>query len=134
MEEFLKIFGSINISTVVVFLTAVVFGSKMLYQGYVGLMEMHDRKQESAAEMEKMCDLKHQVEKIGNGVVALLHFRLYAECGRIIETGHCSVEEWEDLTHLYQSYIALGGNGTGTLLYEKAALVFKKSKAHNIIK
>lgn len=134
MEEFLKICGSINISTVVVFVTAAVFVYKILYQGYIGLMEIHDKKQESLAEMEKMCDLKNQVEKIGEGVVALLHFRLYAECGRIIEEDYCSVEEWEDLTHLYQSYIALGGNGTGTLLYEKAASVFKRSKARNTAK
>lgn len=57
---------------------------------------------------------------LAQGVLALLHYRLYAECEKIIEKKSMTKQELEDLTHLYAAYHDLGGNGAGTKLYKSA--------------
>ena len=37
----------------------------------------------------------------------------------LLEQGYCSVEDMKNLEHLHEGYSALGGNGTGTELYER---------------
>lgn len=51
------------------------------------------------------------------GLVALLHDKLYNYCTEYIERGHITVEELKNLEYIYNSYHALGGNGTGTELW-----------------
>lgn len=53
------------------------------------------------------------------GVIAILHDRLYQVCTEYIERGEITVDELENLKYLYESYHNLGGNGTGTVLYER---------------
>ena len=56
--------------------------------------------------------VKEQEEErkaIKAGLLAILHDRLYAECSRCLAQGS-----------IYRSYHALGGNGTGTELYNRA--------------
>ena len=53
------------------------------------------------------------------GIVALLHDSLFSRCTSYISAGEMTTVEFENLTGLYTSYHALGGNGTGTALYEK---------------
>lgn len=54
------------------------------------------------------------------GLLALLHDRLYAECERIIRKNSITKQEIDDVNHLYAAYHSLGGNGTGTRLYKEA--------------
>ena len=54
---------------------------------------------------------------IKEGLLAILHDRLYQECNRLIAQGFCTVEDMKNAEYLYKSYHALGGNGTGTELY-----------------
>lgn len=66
---------------------------------------------------------------IKEGLVAILHDRLYAECRRCIAGGSVTVEELKNIEYLYNAYHALGGNGTGTELYTRAkALKIKEEK------
>ena len=51
---------------------------------------------------------------------ASLHERLYAECSRYIAQGSIDTDGLRNLEYLYRSYHALGGNGTGTELYNRA--------------
>lgn len=58
-------------------------------------------------------------EAVEDGVKALLHDRIYqgyADCER---KGYATVEDIENLDYLYRPYHALGGNGTGTELFER---------------
>lgn len=62
------------------------------------------------------------------GMVALLHNSLFRNCEQYIARGEITVSELENLETLYASYHALGGNGTGTALYEKCKLLSIKAK------
>lgn len=52
-------------------------------------------------------------------IVALLHDRIYSLCTEYITREYVTVAELRNLGYLYNSYHSLGGNGTGTALYEK---------------
>lgn len=53
------------------------------------------------------------------GMIAMLHDRLYQLCTKFIEKGEITVDELENLEYLYKSYNNLGGNGTGTALFNR---------------
>ena len=53
------------------------------------------------------------------GLVALLHNSLFRNCTEYIKRGEISANELDNLEELYNSYHSLGGNGTGTALYER---------------
>ena len=53
------------------------------------------------------------------GVLALLHDRLYQGCTHHINNGYITTEELKNMEYLYNGYHELGGNGTGTELYER---------------
>ncbi|MGG5368373.1 hypothetical protein [Enterococcus sp. DIV0240a] len=52
--------------------------------------------------------------------LALLHWHIYNTCTAMIEREYSTVEELDNLQYFWQAYEALGGNGTGELLYEQA--------------
>lgn len=54
------------------------------------------------------------------GLLAILHDRLYSECSRYIAQGSIDTDGLRNMDYLYRSYHALGGNGTGTELYNRA--------------
>ena len=67
--------------------------------------------------------VKEQEEErkaIKAGLLAILHDRQYAECSRYIAQGSIDTDGLRNLEYLYRSYHALGGNGTGTELYNRA--------------
>lgn len=54
-----------------------------------------------------------------DGLKALLHDRIYQGYADCLKKGYASVEDIENLEYLYRPYHALGGNGTGTELFER---------------
>lgn len=54
------------------------------------------------------------------GVLALLRYRLFAECERIINRGYITSDELTDLDSLHEAYKGLKGNGTGDTLHRLA--------------
>lgn len=56
-------------------------------------------------------------EAVCEGVKALLHDRIYVECGRWIARGYCPMEDRKNIEYMYRPYKELGGNGTGERLY-----------------
>ncbi len=58
-------------------------------------------------------------DAVEEGVKALLHDRIYQGYADCLKKGYASVEDIENLEYLYQPYHALGGNSTGTELFER---------------
>jgi hypothetical protein len=56
---------------------------------------------------------------IKEGMLAILHNRIYTLGKQYIEQGHISLEDMKDFEYLYDAYHNLGGNGTGTEIYER---------------
>lgn len=52
-------------------------------------------------------------------VKAMGHDKLYRFCRFYISTNEITIEELENLEHIYKGYATLGGNGTGQELFEK---------------
>ena len=70
-------------------------------------------------------------DAIKTAMVAMLHDRLFQCCKHHIKNGYIPVDESEavldNLKLLYDTYTALGGNGTGTEMYKRTkALPIKK--------
>ena len=53
------------------------------------------------------------------GMMALLHDSIYRECGECEKKKCATADDLKNLECLYEPYHALGGNGTGTVLYER---------------
>jgi hypothetical protein len=62
---------------------------------------------------------KRENDEIKEGMMALLHDRIYQACSFFLKRGWCSLEDRSNLEYLYTPYKALGGNGTGESLYKK---------------
>ena len=56
---------------------------------------------------------------IKDGVIAILHNKIYTLGKQYIAQEYISVEALDDFEHLYKAYHALGGNGTGTEIYKR---------------
>ena len=57
---------------------------------------------------------------VKEGLLAILHDRLYQACLHYISQGWIDDDGLKNLEYLYRSYHKLGGNGTGTELYNRA--------------
>ena len=57
---------------------------------------------------------------VKEGLLAIMHDRLYQSCTSYIKQGSIDTGGLKNLEYLYKSYHALGGNGTGTELYNRA--------------
>ena len=67
--------------------------------------------------VKKLRKKKTEYDVLREGILALLHDRLYTACSFFIARGWASLEDRENLEYLYRPYKALGGNGTGETLY-----------------
>lgn len=57
---------------------------------------------------------------VKEGLLAIMHDRLYQSCTFYIKQSSIDTGGLKNLEYLYKSYHALGGNGTGTELYNRA--------------
>ncbi|EJE97472.1 hypothetical protein [Liquorilactobacillus mali] len=53
------------------------------------------------------------------GVVAMLHHEIYANCTEYLKHDYVTAGQLNDLEYIFSSYKALGGNGTGEILYDR---------------
>lgn len=66
--------------------------------------------------------LAHKVEEqenVKDGILAILHDRLYSICQYHLGQGEISPNALKNIEYIYKSYHKLGGNGTGTELYQR---------------
>ena len=57
---------------------------------------------------------------IKEGLLAILHDRLYQACTYYITLGYIDTVGLKNIEYIYKAYHPLGGNGTGTELYNRA--------------
>lgn len=78
------------------------------------------RVQAQQAAAEKLAQDK-DAERIAirEAVLALLHDRLYSLARYYLDRGWVTIQDLDNLEYLYTAYHALGGNGTGTELFER---------------
>ena len=72
-------------------------------------------------------------DAIKSGMIAILHDRLFAECNKYLSVGYIPLDKAEEtldnLKILYDAYHDLGGNGTGTDIYNRTKkLPLKKTE------
>lgn len=73
---------------------------------------------------KKVKDKMAESIAIKAGMVAILHDRLFQACNHYLELEYIPLEKAEEvldnLKMLYETYHSLGGNGTGTEIYNRA--------------
>lgn len=60
-----------------------------------------------------------EIGSLKKALLALEHDTLYKLANYYIERGYITVDELDNLRYIYESYTSLGGNSTGSYLYEK---------------
>jgi len=86
----------------------------------------------SLAYRKLSCRVKQQ-DAIKLGMMALLWDRLYQIYNECERSGQISIDGLKNVENIYKQYHALGGNGTGTELYERLCnLPTKKARATDL--
>ena len=62
---------------------------------------------------------KQEQDLVKQGVLAILHDRLYQACRFYLKRGYCTIDDRDNLEYMFRPYKALGGNGTGEELYNR---------------
>lgn len=87
-----------------------------------------ERKRLNDVEQLRLNDRSQQIE---NGLQSLLRAEIIRSHEKYMDRGFCPVYAREALTRIYESYHALGGNGTMTELYKQVmALPTDKEEHH----
>ena len=59
-------------------------------------------------------------------LLGLLHDRIYEICTEAILRGYTSFSEYDNVINLWNPYAALGGNGTGKVIFEEFSALPKQ--------
>lgn len=68
---------------------------------------------------KKYKEQKKESKAVKDGVVAMLHDRIIQSGMYFINKGEINITEFHNIEMMYQAYHNLGGNGTGTEIYER---------------
>ncbi len=68
---------------------------------------------------KKFREEQEEKEALKNGVLALLHDRLYTGTMQYVADNEISTSELKNMEQVYNGYHGMGGNGTGTELWER---------------
>lgn len=69
--------------------------------------------------VKRQKEQEDEQKAIKDGMLALLHDRIFSIYASCHDRGCASIEEIRNVEYLYHPYHKLGGNGTGTELYER---------------
>lgn len=72
-----------------------------------------------SAGYRKLARKVEEHEQVKDGILAILHDRLYQLCQYYLGQGVITPNALKNVEYLYRSYHSLGGNGTGTELYTR---------------
>lgn len=71
----------------------------------------------------KLKEKTKEQEALKSGMIAILHDRLFHICNYYLSLGYIPVDKSEEVLDnakiIYEAYHGIGGNSTGTVLYEK---------------
>lgn len=91
---------------------------------------LFSRLKKDQLERQKKAEEESAEQKlIKEGVLAILHDRLYQACMHHIDIGEITADDLRNLEYLYNGYHNLGGNGTGTELYNRCRSLRLKVKS-----
>lgn len=97
----------------------------ILTTGMVAWVKSLQKKLEKKLE-EKQAELEMKEAEqaaLKSGMIALLHNSLHRICNEYLALGYIPVDDAEEIFDntkmIYEAYHGLGGNGTGTAIYEK---------------
>lgn len=62
---------------------------------------------------------EEEQRRVKEGILAILHDRLYQACTFYISKEYIDVDSLKNVEYIYNAYHDLGGNGTGTELYNR---------------
>lgn len=68
---------------------------------------------------KKLAKKVKEAEYVKEGVLAILHDRLFQAGRYYIAKNEITLDELKNMEYLYNSYHNLGGNGTGTEIWER---------------
>lgn len=68
---------------------------------------------------KKLMDMVKEQKYLHDGVLAMLHDRLYLICTHYIKMGYIDTDGLDNVGIIYQAYHGLKGDGTGTNLYKR---------------
>lgn len=88
---------------------------ELLFTGITGVLAAAYRRLS-----KRIKEQEDERKAVKTGLLAILHDRLYQACLHYISQGWIDDDGMKNLEYLYRSYHALGGNGTGTELYNRA--------------
>lgn len=74
-----------------------------------------------------------EIQVIKEGLLALLHDRLYNIGEMYIMSGYITFDEFDNLAYLYKPYKDLGGNSTGDDVYEKCKNLPRKQDSQRAV-
>jgi hypothetical protein len=69
--------------------------------------------------LKRVYGWKKEQELVKQGMLALLHDRLYQACQYYLKQRYCSIDDRDNLEYMFRPYKKLGGNGTGEELYNR---------------
>ena len=74
---------------------------------------------------EKLKQRQAEQDALKEGMKAILHDKLFQICNTYLSLGYIPVENSEEILDnakmIYEAYHGVGGNGTGTAIYERFA-------------
>lgn len=85
--------------------------------GFTMLTNWLTAKRTKKALIDKSQDSR--LEQLENAMLCILRDQLISTCEQCIKQGFCPMYMRDNISHAYQTYHALGGNGAITSLYEK---------------
>lgn len=111
------VFEAICTGAILIFTGAFKFIWKKVKQD---IQDLLDKQAQSLKEIQDKCAQESQEQDyIREGLVSVLHDRLYQACNHYISQGYIEIDDLKNLEYLYRGYHKLGGNGTGTELYNR---------------
>ena len=72
---------------------------------------------------KKLMDMVKEQKHLHDGVLAMLHDRLYQSCTYYIKMGSIDTDGLDNVGIIYDAYHGLKGNGTGTNLYKRVCVL-----------
>lgn len=78
-----------------------------------------------------ICSVLKRQQIYESALLAIMYDRLFQACQQHLERGNISTPELKNLEHLYTNYHQLGGNGTGTELYNRCLDLPLKETLHD---
>ena len=121
MREFIEMFGKITLAQFIVMIIGLGWVGGWLVQWlsaiYKRVTQYHDDREEYEEYMKRAKETERKVDLLVYANLAMISHHLFGECERLLERGYVTVVDLENIKRLYKPYHELGGNGTGTKLY-----------------